>query len=157
MAVFLCRVASGRLAQLVRARALQARGRRFEPFTAHHEPVRGVNSTSGFRGECMKHKHILPLVLLSSLALLSAQTITTGPSKVTGKPTTTADGLKYWDIKVGTGATAVARKQVTVNYTGWLVNGKKFNSSLGQKPFPLTLGAGQVIQGWDEGVARMKA
>src|SRR5258707_9949575 len=104
----------------------------------------------------MKHKHILPLVLLSSLALLSAQTIKTGPSKVTGKPTTTADGLKYWDIKVGTGATAVARKQVTVNYTGWLVNGKKFDSSVGKKPFPFTLGAGQVIQGWDEGVAGMK-
>ncbi|HYX70431.1 MAG TPA: FKBP-type peptidyl-prolyl cis-trans isomerase [Terriglobales bacterium] len=106
----------------------------------------------------MKPTYILVLVLLSSLSLLFAQKsdAPTGPTKVTGKPTTTASGLQYWDIKVGTGATAVAGKHVTVNYTGWLTNGKQFDSSVGKQPFEFTLGAGQVIKGWDEGVAGMK-
>lgn len=106
----------------------------------------------------MKPTYILVLVLLSSLSLLFAQKsdAPSGPTKVTGKPTTTASGLQYWDIKVGTGATAVAGKHVTVNYTGWLTSGKQFDSSVGKQPFEFTLGAGQVIKGWDEGVAGMK-
>jgi FKBP-type peptidyl-prolyl cis-trans isomerase FkpA len=101
-------------------------------------------------------KHILHFILLSALTLSLAQTQTDGPTKVTGKPTTTADGLQYWDIKVGTGDTAVSGKKVKVNYTGWLTSGKKFDSSVGKAPFSFTLGANQVIQGWDEGVAGMK-
>jgi FKBP-type peptidyl-prolyl cis-trans isomerase len=51
----------------------------------------------------------------------------------------------------------VAGKKVKVDYTGWLVNGKKFDSSVGTgKPFELTLGNGDVIKGWDEGIAGMK-
>ena len=81
----------------------------------------------------------------------------TGPTKVAGPGVTTPSGLRYWDIKVGTGATAVAGKKVKVDYTGWLVNGKKFDSSVGTgKPFELTLGNGDVIKGWDEGIAGMK-
>jgi FKBP-type peptidyl-prolyl cis-trans isomerase len=81
-----------------------------------------------------------------------------GPTKVTGQPVTTSTGLQYWDIKKGTGALAQAGKQVTVHYTGWLLDGKKFDSSLDHRgePFQFHLGAGQVIQGWDEGVAGMK-
>ena len=45
---------------------------------------------------------------------------------------------------------------VTVHYTGWLTSGKKFDSSLGGQPFPFTIGAGEVIKGWEEGVAGMK-
>ena len=79
------------------------------------------------------------------------------PTKVTGKPKTTASGLQYWDITVGTGAAAAAGKTVKVHYTGWLTNGKKFDSSLDRgEPFAFSLGAGQVIKGWDEGVAGMK-
>lgn len=79
------------------------------------------------------------------------------PTKVTGKPKTTASGLQYWDITVGTGATAAAGKMVKVHYTGWLTDGKKFDSSLDRgQPFAFSLGAGQVIKGWDEGVAGMK-
>jgi FKBP-type peptidyl-prolyl cis-trans isomerase len=104
----------------------------------------------------MTKKYIWPLILLSSLALLLAQTQNNGPSKVTGKPITTADGLQYWDIKTGTGATATSGKKVKVHYTGWLTSGKKFDSSVGKAPFEFTLGAGQVIKGWDEGVAGMK-
>lgn len=82
---------------------------------------------------------------------------TSAPTKVTGDGTTTADGLKYWDIKPGTGATATAGQTVTVHYTGWLTNGKKFDSSVDRnEPFQFALGQGQVIKGWDEGVAGMK-
>jgi len=80
-----------------------------------------------------------------------------GPTKVTGAPTKTASGLEYWDIKVGTGAIAQSGKHVKVDYTGWLTNGKKFDSSVGTgHPFDFMLGASQVIKGWDEGVAGMK-
>src|SRR5258706_14799823 len=67
-------------------------------------------------------------------------------------------GLQYWDIVVGTGATAIPGKPVSVHYTGWLTNGTKFDSSRDRgKPFVFSLGVGQVIKGWDEGVAGMKA
>ena len=82
---------------------------------------------------------------------------TASPTKVEGKPTKTASGLEYWDIKAGAGDTAVAGKQVRVHYTGWLTDGKKFDSSLDRgQPFAFALGAGRVIKGWDEGVAGMK-
>ena len=81
----------------------------------------------------------------------------TSPTKVTGKPTSTASGLQYWDIVVGTGDTAVAGKPVKVHYTGWLIDGKKFDSSLDRgQPFSFPLGGGKVIKGWDEGVGGMK-
>jgi len=65
--------------------------------------------------------------------------------------------LKMDDSKVGTGAEAVAGKRVTVHYTGWLTNGTKFDSSKDHgQPFSFQLGAGQVIKGWDQGVAGMK-
>ena len=65
--------------------------------------------------------------------------------------------LKIEDVKVGKGAMAESGKSVTVHYTGWLTNGKKFDSSVDAKrPFTFQLGAGQVIQGWDKGVVGMK-
>ena len=72
-----------------------------------------------------------------------------------------ANGLKYTDTNVGTGAEATKGHKVSVHYTGWLYNngakGAKFDSSLDRgQPFAFGLGAGQVIQGWDEGVAGMK-
>lgn len=74
----------------------------------------------------------------------------------------TASGLGYRDVKVGTGAVAQAGNSVSVHYTGWLQNpdgsaGTKFDSSRDSgKPFQFTLGAGNVIKGWDEGVQGMK-
>jgi len=71
--------------------------------------------------------------------------------------TTTASGLQYDDLVVGTGAEAKAGQAVTVHYTGWLTNGKKFDSSKDRKdPFVFPLGGGRVIKGWDEGVQGMK-
>jgi peptidylprolyl isomerase len=71
---------------------------------------------------------------------------------------TNPSGLKYVDLKVGTGKTAEPGDTVEVQYTGWLKNGKKFDSSYdhGGEPFSFTIGKGQVIKGWDEGVAGMK-
>ncbi|PYX87625.1 MAG: peptidylprolyl isomerase [Acidobacteria bacterium] len=81
---------------------------------------------------------------------------TAGPTKVTGEGTTTPSGLQYWDIKEGTGPAATAGQKVEVQYTGWLTNGKKFDSSVGGPPFDFKLGGSEVIKGWDEGVAGMK-
>jgi FKBP-type peptidyl-prolyl cis-trans isomerase len=82
---------------------------------------------------------------------------TSTPTKVTGEPTKTPSGLEYWDIKVGTGPEAHSGQHVKVDYTGWLTSGKKFDSSVGTgRPFEFMIGAGQVIKGWDEGVAGMK-
>ena len=87
----------------------------------------------------------------------AAHANTNAPTHVTGVPTKSDSGLEYWDIKPGSGATAAAGNRVSVHYTGWLTTGKKFDSSVDAgKPFAFTLGAGQVIKGWDEGVAGMK-
>jgi len=71
--------------------------------------------------------------------------------------TTTPSGLKYIDIKVGTGESPTTGQSVKVHYTGTLTNGKKFDSSVDRgQPFSFKIGVGQVIKGWDEGVATMK-
>jgi FKBP-type peptidyl-prolyl cis-trans isomerase len=75
--------------------------------------------------------------------------------------TTTASGLQYEDTTAGTGAVATAGKTCVMHYTGWLwvdgAKGKKFDSSHDHgSPFSFGLGQGQVIKGWDEGVAGMK-
>jgi FKBP-type peptidyl-prolyl cis-trans isomerase len=77
-------------------------------------------------------------------------------NKITVKPTAT--GLYYIEKVKGTGPQATAGKKVSVHYTGTLLNGKKFDSSRdrGTKPFDFELGKGQVIKGWDEGIAMMK-
>src|SRR5580658_9925605 len=78
-----------------------------------------------------------------------------------GKMTELANGLKYTDTQVGTGDEATPGHKVDVHYTGWLYNngkkGAKFDSSLDRgQPFTFTLGAHQVIAGWDQGFAGMK-
>ena len=65
--------------------------------------------------------------------------------------------LKIDEIVVGKGASPIKGKTVVVHYTGWLTNGKKFDSSVDRgKPFEFRIGVGQVIQGWDQGVMSMK-
>lgn len=80
-----------------------------------------------------------------------------GPSKTTGQPVTTPSGLKYYDLKKGKGAPPKSGQRVSVHYTGWLTDGKKFDSSRDRgEPFSFSLGKRQVISGWDMGVAGMK-
>jgi FKBP-type peptidyl-prolyl cis-trans isomerase len=83
-------------------------------------------------------------------------TLDTTPPAPSANAVTTASGLVYEDLQVGDGATAKAGDTVSVNYTGWLEDGTKFDSSLDRgQTFDFTLGAGQVIPGWDEGVQGM--
>jgi FKBP-type peptidyl-prolyl cis-trans isomerase FkpA len=80
-----------------------------------------------------------------------------GPPPINTHPTTTSSGLQYVDVVQGDGAEAQPGQRVTVHYTGWLTNGTKFDSSRDRNdPFQFALGGGQVIQGWDQGVAGMR-
>jgi FKBP-type peptidyl-prolyl cis-trans isomerase len=97
----------------------------------------------------------------AALVLFSLTSPLAAAEGASGKMTELADGLKYTDTKVGTGAEATPGHKVSVHYTGWLYQndkkGAKFDSSLDRgEPFEFTLGAHQVIRGWDEGVAGMK-
>lgn len=94
-----------------------------------------------------------------------APTVTPPPEAQPPAPTpgpdgwvTLPSGLKYKDKKVGTGAAVASGQRVTVHYKGWLDNGKVFDTSKkpGREPFQFTVGNGEVIKGWDEGVAGMK-
>ena len=85
---------------------------------------------------------------------------TSAPAPVSvaeGAAATAPSGLIIEELAVGSGATALAGTRVSVHYTGWLTNGTKFDSSHDRnQPFEFQLGAGQVIRGWDEGVAGMR-
>ena len=99
----------------------------------------------------------LPRLLVSAIVLVLA----VAPlSALAAGEVTTPSGLRIIDVKPGNGPVPQAGQTVTVNYTGWLFvdgkKGKKFDSSLDRgEPFSFTLGQGQVIKGWDEGVATM--
>ncbi len=97
---------------------------------------------------------------LSSLMAIVVLTLAVGVGgsmAESNQEVTTPSGLKYVDQAVGTGDVAVVGKNVSVHYTGWLENGKKFDSSVDRgQPFSFPLGAGRVIKGWDEGVQGMK-
>ena len=76
---------------------------------------------------------------------------------MTGSVFVTPSGLKYEDVKPGTGALTKKGDTLVVHYTGWLVDGKKFDSSVDRGlPFEFKLGAGSVIKGWEEGFAGMR-
>jgi FKBP-type peptidyl-prolyl cis-trans isomerase len=69
----------------------------------------------------------------------------------------TSSGLEYIEVEAGTGAQAVAGKTVSVHYTGKFQDGKVFDSSISRgQPIEFQLGRGNVIKGWDEGIALMK-
>ena len=73
------------------------------------------------------------------------------------KTVKTPSGLEYEDQEVGTGASPKPGQTAVVHYTGWLTNGKKFDSSRDRgEPFSFSIGRGRVIQGWDEGVLTMR-
>jgi peptidylprolyl isomerase len=109
-----------------------------------------------------RRSNALALVLLTGLAAAALATTPTPTfAQTTGKPMTTASGLQILDTLVGTGAAPKTGQTCSMHYTGWLytdgVKGKKFDSSLDRgQPFSFTLGVGQVIKGWDEGVASMQ-
>jgi FKBP-type peptidyl-prolyl cis-trans isomerase len=105
----------------------------------------------------MTTRALAALLAVASLAVLAPSTPALAQTVPSCQLLTTASGLQYCDLTVGTGATAVAGQTVTVNYTGWLDSGKKFDSSLDRhEPFSFHLGKHEVIKGWEEGVAGMK-
>lgn len=103
---------------------------------------------------------LLGMVSVASAAAAAVTIAACGPA-----PTTPSVGAPYsqTDLRVGTGTEAVAGKEISVNYTGWLYDstkteqkGLQFDSSAGSTPLTFTLGAGEVIQGFDQGMAGMK-
>jgi peptidylprolyl isomerase len=88
----------------------------------------------------------------TSTPAANAPVATQKASTMTADTVTTPSGLKYIEVKVGTGASPVLGDSVSVKYSGWLTDGKPFDS--GVYKFPL--GKGRVIKGWDEAVATMK-
>ena len=100
---------------------------------------------------------LFPLLGVVGLLMAQAMDPAFGGGKKEEKVIKTDSGLKYVDLKVGTGAEAKKGDTVEVHYTGWLKDGKKFDSSRDRgEPFSFALGQGKVIKGWDEGVAGMK-
>ena len=98
-------------------------------------------------------------IIYLTLIAFTAITLLEGCSKKveTGSEITTASGLKYVEIKEGTGPSPQAGQTVTVHYTGTLTDGKKFDSSVDRnQPYQFQISIGQVIKGWDEGVMSMK-
>lgn len=99
-------------------------------------------------------------LLCTALFLASCNTgpkPATEPGDGTPKEVTTPSGLKYTDLVVGTGPSPAPGQVCVVHYTGWLTNGKKFDSSVDRgRPFEFPVGQARVIRGWDEGVATMK-
>ncbi|MBM4121336.1 MAG: FKBP-type peptidyl-prolyl cis-trans isomerase [Nitrospira sp.] len=109
----------------------------------------------------MRRVVALATALACVLALWSVsivvQTQHGGEARAAGELVKTESGLQYVDLAMGQGRQAELGDTATVHYTGWLANGTKFDSSLDRKePFKFRVGAGQVIKGWDEGVAGMK-
>jgi FKBP-type peptidyl-prolyl cis-trans isomerase FkpA len=97
------------------------------------------------------------LCALSVSAVFAAAQLPQKPATVTGEGKKTESGVRYWDIKVGTGAEAQKDKLVSVHYTCWLPDGKVIDSSIGHNPVSFEIfGLGEVIGGWSEGVAGMK-
>jgi peptidylprolyl isomerase len=88
---------------------------------------------------------------------LVPETATLEDTSTEGTLVTTDSGLQYEEMVVGTGAMPQTGQKVTVHYTGTLEDGTKFDSSRDRnRPFTFTIGVGQVIKGWDEGVATMR-
>jgi len=115
----------------------------------------------------LKHHTFWSCALISAALAGCSETQPTVPPAAAQAPsngaamTTTASGLQFTDTVAGSGASPKAGQTCVMHYTGWLyengVKGKKFDSSLDRgKPFEFAIGTGQVIKGWDEGVATMK-
>ena len=100
-------------------------------------------------------------ILSTMLGGVAAAIATRASAQTAGKAMTTASGLQIIDSKIGTGASPKTGQTCVMHYTGWLYEngqkGKKFDSSVDRnKSFEFPIGQGEVIKGWDEGVATMK-
>jgi FKBP-type peptidyl-prolyl cis-trans isomerase FkpA len=126
---------------------------------ATHE-IESRGATAPSSGVCV----ILPRVLRSTF-VVAALAATVSAASCTDTPTAPSNyaGYSSTDLRVGTGGDAVTGRLLTVNYTGWLYNSSRpenkgaiFDTTEGGTPFTFTLGAGLVIEGWDQGTAGMR-
>lgn len=108
----------------------------------------------------MLRRAILISIFVVTAAAIFAQggkVDTSKPTAVEGAPQKTSSGVLYWEIAEGMGDAAKKGNTVTVNYTGWLENGRKFDSSVDRnKPLKFKLASGEVVQGWVDGIPGMK-
>jgi peptidylprolyl isomerase len=115
---------------------------------------------AGGRGVGKRNRVVAVVVIVGLLAAGAAYLFAParpGRGVADGAEVSTASGLRYTDLVEGTGASPRPGQSATVHYTGTLENGTKFDSSRDKgRPYTFTLGAGEVIKGWDEGVATMK-
>jgi FKBP-type peptidyl-prolyl cis-trans isomerase FkpA len=109
-----------------------------------------------------KYNYVVRQTVISSFIVLAAAWTLTDCSVGSTSPSNSAV-YSQTDVRIGTGALAATGRTLAVNYTGWLYDASKadrkglvFDSNLGKTPFSFALGAGQVIQGWDQGVAGMQ-
>jgi peptidylprolyl isomerase len=109
-------------------------------------------------GKNRSARTIAILIVVALAVSVVAYVITHRGGGSSGTEVRTASGLRYTDIVEGTGATPQRGQTVTVNYTGTLESGKKFDSSYnpGRQPFEFQLGMTGIIDGWNEGIATMK-
>ena len=100
---------------------------------------------------------IIAIVVVAILALSAVGYVLTHRGQKSEAEVTTASGLKYIDLVEGSGSTPRTGQTISVNYTGTLENGTKFDSSFDHgRPFEFRIGTGAVIKGWDEGLMSMR-
>lgn len=111
---------------------------------------------AGTAAAANRNKLLLGLALIVAAVAIGGYWWSTFNER-TGKESKTTTGLKYEDVVVGSGESPRMGSEVTVHYTGTLLDGTKFDSSVDRgQPFTFRIGLGQVIRGWDEGVMSMK-
>ncbi len=118
-----------------------------------------LNASAGATSRYVAKRNVraLAIIIVAALVISVAGYLFLYRRGSSTKEVTMTDGLKYIDLVEGSGASPQPGQKVTVNYTGTLQNGTKFDSSYDHgKPFDFQLGRGQVIKGWDEGLQTMK-
>jgi peptidylprolyl isomerase len=116
-----------------------------------------ARATYSSKNQTGKKKLVIALAIIGAIVVASAVFLVFRSRGSAGGEVAAPSGLKYVDEVVGTGESPSAGKTVTVHYTGKLVDGTKFDSSVDRgQPFEFRIGTGSVIKGWDEGVMTMK-
>ena len=126
----------------------KARKRPRGPYSSTNTPARTSNN---------RQARTIAIIIVLALAASAIAYLIVNRSKTGGAEVTTATGLKYDDLAEGSGPTPQTGQTVSVNYTGTLENGTKFDSSYDHgRPYEFRIGMGNVIKGWDEGLMTMK-
>ncbi|HTG13637.1 MAG TPA: FKBP-type peptidyl-prolyl cis-trans isomerase [Blastocatellia bacterium] len=116
-----------------------------------------ARATYSSKSHSSKKKWVVAVAIIGAIVVASAVFLVFRGRGSAGGEVATSSGLKYVDEVLGTGESPSAGKTVTVHYTGKLLDGTKFDSSVDRgQPFEFRIGTGSVIKGWDEGVMTMK-